>query len=509
MSKKLLLADDSITIQKVIGITFANEDFSLTITDNGEDAITKANETLPDIILADVVMPGKNGYEVCQEIKSNAATSHIPVLLLAGTFEAFDEDLANKVGADDYISKPFESQELINKVKDLLARGAKAIPAASAAPVAVEAPAAPAAPSPISLDDLASPGSPDLEEISPEPLEVEPLEPEPLEPEPMSVDSFEPEPIGEEPSPFDAAPEPPSPSELSTPSAASAGQAGDDMWSVDEFNRYMEDSPSPPAPQPAAAASLEPDLTPEPISDDFGTVDSNGFGEPDLSVEEVQEIGADSLEPEPLEMEDEPMEIGGDGFEDEPMEIGGDAFESEALEAEPMAIEPDAFEAEPMDDEPMELEPDSLEPESLEPEPLDDAAMELETDAFDAEPMSLDADSLEPEPMEVDEAPATEPPPEPVEFSSYEQQFSSDDFSAGEAPAESDAEPESAAAPVVSAGGGDQSMEKVAWEVVPEMAEKIIREVVEKKVEEILWEVLPDLAEAMIKEQIKKLTEGV
>jgi CheY-like chemotaxis protein len=493
MSKKLLLADDSITIQKVIGITFANEDFSLTITDNGEDAIAKANEILPDIILADVVMPGKNGYEVCQEVKSNSATSHIPVLLLAGTFEAFDEDLATKVGADDYISKPFESQELINKVKDLLARGAKAIPTALAEPAMPEAAPAPVAepeaPSPISLDDLSA-GTPDLEEISPELLE-----PEPLEPEPIGAESLEPEPMMEEASPFDAAaPAPPSPTELDTP-AASTDQGGEDMWSVDEFNRYMDDSPSPPAPQvgPAPeAAVMDVPASPEPIQDDLGTVDSGDFGEPDMMLgAEVTEIGAESLEPEPLAIEPEALEP-------EPMDM-----EPEALEPEPMELEPEALEPEPMEMEPEALEPEpmEMEPEALEPEP-----MEMEPEALDPEPMELEPEALEPDPMEETSPVAASP--EPVEFSSYEQQFSSDDFSAGEsAPAEATAPGASeAAAPV---GGDAQSMEKVAWEVVPEMAEKIIREVVEKKIEEVLWEILPDLAEEMIKEQIKKLTEGV
>ena len=90
MPKNLLLADDSITIQKVVGITFQNEDYKVTSVDNGEDAINKARELRPDIILADVVMPRKNGYEVCETVKADAALRGIPVLLLAGTFEAFD-----------------------------------------------------------------------------------------------------------------------------------------------------------------------------------------------------------------------------------------------------------------------------------------------------------------------------------------------------------------------------------------------------------------------------------
>ena len=143
MPKTLLLADDSITIQKVVAITFANEDFKITSVDNGEDAITKARELKPDIILADVVMPRKNGYEVCDAVKGDPGLKHIPVLLLAGTFEAFDEGRARAVAADGHISKPFESQALIDRVKSLVQGGAGV--AASQAPAVAPAPSAPLA----------------------------------------------------------------------------------------------------------------------------------------------------------------------------------------------------------------------------------------------------------------------------------------------------------------------------------------------------------------------------
>lgn len=123
MAKKLLLADDSITIQKVIGITFANEDYELTVVDNGADCVTKAKEIKPDLILADVVMPEKDGYQVCKEVKSDPQLAGIPIILLTGTFETFDEAKSKAVGADDYITKPFESQTLIDKVKAQLERG--------------------------------------------------------------------------------------------------------------------------------------------------------------------------------------------------------------------------------------------------------------------------------------------------------------------------------------------------------------------------------------------------
>jgi CheY-like chemotaxis protein len=110
MPRHLLLADDSVTIQKVVGITFAAEDFTVTTVDNGEDALARAREQRPDVILADVVMPRRNGYELCEAVKSDPALSGVPVLLLAGAFEAFDEARAKAVRADGHIGKPFESQ---------------------------------------------------------------------------------------------------------------------------------------------------------------------------------------------------------------------------------------------------------------------------------------------------------------------------------------------------------------------------------------------------------------
>ena len=115
MPKTLLVADDSVTIRKVVAITFANDDFKVVAVDNGDDALAKARELKPDIVLADVVMPKKTGYEVCEAIKKDPALQKTPVLLLAGTFEAFDEGRAKAVHANAHLMKPFESQALINK----------------------------------------------------------------------------------------------------------------------------------------------------------------------------------------------------------------------------------------------------------------------------------------------------------------------------------------------------------------------------------------------------------
>jgi CheY-like chemotaxis protein len=128
MGTTLLLADDSITIQKVVGIIFANEDYELVVVDNGTSALEKAREIRPDVMLVDALMPGKSGYEVCEEVRRDPQLKGIPLLLLVGAFEPFDEDKARQSGADDHITKPFESQSLIDKVKALLVLAASREP---------------------------------------------------------------------------------------------------------------------------------------------------------------------------------------------------------------------------------------------------------------------------------------------------------------------------------------------------------------------------------------------
>ena len=120
MPKTLLLADDSVTIQKVVGITFANEDVELVTALNGDDALRKARELKPDLVMADIGMPGLDGYELCAAIRAEPELANIPVLLLTGTFETYDEERAVEVGASAYIAKPFEAQGLIDQVNTLL-----------------------------------------------------------------------------------------------------------------------------------------------------------------------------------------------------------------------------------------------------------------------------------------------------------------------------------------------------------------------------------------------------
>ena len=120
-NRKLLLADDSITIQKVVRLTFADEGLDVTTVGTGDLAVEKIEELIPDIVLADVHMPGLNGYEVCEFVKRNERFRHIPVMLLVGSFEPFDEAEARRVGADDHLTKPFQSiRQLVNRIGAML-----------------------------------------------------------------------------------------------------------------------------------------------------------------------------------------------------------------------------------------------------------------------------------------------------------------------------------------------------------------------------------------------------
>ena len=118
---KLLLADDSVTIQKVVNLTFEDEGVEVIGVGDGDAAIERFFDDRPDIVLADVNMPGANGYEVCEKIRSAAGFRDLPVILLVGSFEPFDEAEANRVGATDVLKKPFQSiRQLVTRVTELL-----------------------------------------------------------------------------------------------------------------------------------------------------------------------------------------------------------------------------------------------------------------------------------------------------------------------------------------------------------------------------------------------------
>jgi len=122
----LLLVDDSVTIQRVIELTFADEDVRVVAVSSGEQAIARLQEQAPDIVLADVGMPGTNGYEVARHIRQDPVLKAIPVVLLSGAFEPVDQIKAQEVGCNGILAKPFEPQLVIAKVRELLGPSAPA-----------------------------------------------------------------------------------------------------------------------------------------------------------------------------------------------------------------------------------------------------------------------------------------------------------------------------------------------------------------------------------------------
>jgi len=103
-------------MQKLVELILADEGFEIKATTNGEEALAAISSFKPHIVLADIEMPKINGYQLCEKMKQDSSTSNIPVILLAGAFESFDESLAKQVKANDFIVKPFESQELLSKI---------------------------------------------------------------------------------------------------------------------------------------------------------------------------------------------------------------------------------------------------------------------------------------------------------------------------------------------------------------------------------------------------------
>lgn len=159
MPDTLLLADDSATIQRVIEMTFAEEDVRVVAVGDGREAMERIAADPPDIVLADTHMPEKDGYDVSAFVKADRALSHIPVVLLTRAFDPVDDARAREVGCDAVLVKPLEPKAVLDRVRELLgtpadsgAAGAPAVPrpepaAANAAPETLSSEAAPDAPS--------------------------------------------------------------------------------------------------------------------------------------------------------------------------------------------------------------------------------------------------------------------------------------------------------------------------------------------------------------------------
>jgi CheY-like chemotaxis protein len=509
MAKRLLLADDSLTIQKVVGISFANEDVQITTVDNGDDALVRVRELRPDIVLADVVMPGKNGYEVCAAIKGDPELAHVPVLLLTGTFEAFDEERARRARADGHITKPFEAQTLVDEVNRLLARAARpaqaqaqpqpAPAAAPARPAAAESrPTLPVTPTPAPPAATRVHAGDDAFDFFDEDLAATPAA------GPASA-----------PAPAPAAPEPAPPA--ATAFELESGESGFDFAPVIE-------EPAPPrgaseAPTVVSGPSFTPhsdqtialgaaDVAADdewPSGDDLDAAfEEDGLASLDLELERPR---ASQPAPAPSAAE-KPTVLDFDG--------AAEASEAEfdfGFESRPHAAAP----RDPLADFDT---PDAAREALLDPDAGDVFAVsssDLGAPRATAPVVPAPAPVREPVPTpEPEFGPEADFGPEP-EFSPRPDLDEDEELLHEPAPAPAPAAARSDARPAQLAGGSPadaltpavrerihDSIEKIAWEAFADLPDTIVRQAV-AKIEEIAWEVIPQMAEALIREEIRRL----
>ncbi len=430
MLKKLLLADDSLTIQKVVGIVFANLDYQLLIADNGEDALALARKEFPDLVIVDIGMPGMDGFALCREIKNDVNLGSTPVLLLPGAFENFDENKAVAVGADGWLTKPFESQVLIDKVEVLLA----AVPENVSA---ITAPTPEAAPELNAVEETV-----DFE--IPEPVVAGEFvgfeSPEPVESEDL---------IGLE------VPEPSAAEEsigFETPVIENSADLGDDMWDAVTFEE--EDL------QPAIAAS---DLA-VPMVEELIQFEE---------LEHVREKSAPTIE-EFTPIVDEAAPI---------FEETAPIFEETAPASEKIS----PLVEEEFDDEILELGEDDI----LE---LDDESIieEIAEETFD---FASDETVLQDGVDEGQASPISVSPP------ISEQPFEPEIEAAAEPAAQVDVAAVEAQLSTLSESDLEEVVKRVAGPIIERLAAQLL--------EQVVWEVVPDLAESMIKDEIRKIKDGV
>ena len=483
MAKTLLLADDSVVIQKLVGLSFANEDVELIYVDNGDDAITRARETKPDLVLADVVMPGKNGYEVCQALKRDPELARIPVLLLTGTFEAFDEERARQAGSDGHITKPFEAQVLVRRVKEVM--DSTPAPSAAAAP-------APAEPSPIGVPAASSAN--DAFDFLDGDANLAPDDAE------TPSDAFA----------FGA----PTPGASNSP-AATVPDVPDDFGALggDRTIALVPEQDATPAKpafsDPLAAVAPPPDMPPgDPgatiLTDDFLSGGS-GNADPGATVlddsfggQQTSPLAAALDAPEPASSQ----EIGfGEELSAPPVtDPNATVLADDLFGSEIPAVSPDLS------------HPGGAAPPLLATPPAfgeeDDSSLEDAEFGFEAPPTP----ALEIEPL------ATRQPREPAPGGgSADFDVSASDLRETFPAADEDEDlpaAKSSTAPQTGAGVPDispvlrdrihETLEKVAWEAFSGLPESIVRLVLER-VESIAWEVVPQMAEALIKEELRRM----
>lgn len=531
--KRILVADDSVTIQKVIALTFADEPFEIQSVGTGSEALELVKSWNPDIVLADVIMPQMNGYELCRAIKQQDETSSVPVMLLAGTFEAFDEDEANSVGANGFITKPFESGELIEKVKTLVGDLPGTSPAdqAPAEAAAQEVPDAGAAEEIVLQPDttaetakpVAGTSEPDIWDIlsdSGENLQAQvpeggtpapgfrPIESEGV----IDVGSFDVG-IGRPDSAQPVAPTSTKPPADTAPVHGVEGEAPDSQGQqIPETPPVVQPPPVAVPPEmksdvPGGQAPQKPETPPviEPLPDmeersRIENIEKDFFGFETGAVEEVEveELLEDAVEEVTFEIE-------------QPQETPSVAGERQVPPATRAPEGDQVITA----DEATPLDYTAPEPPST-PEVVPDRADEV-TDISAPGPVESDQATapggipeLRPEPVsetvtpeaketpaDISRQPEPEPPLElPVDLTpDLPEEFSPEPVAEPATDVSADVVPEAPSEPLPEVTGD-----------TPDDA--TIRRIVEEKVEKIAWEVVPEMAEVIIREAIQKIKDG-
>jgi len=432
MTQKILLADDSVTIQKVIELTFMDEDYEVTTAGDGEEALDRLEQMSPDVVIADVHMPNASGFDVAKRSKQlHPAT---PVLLLVGTFEPFDEDDFAASGAESYLKKPFDSQELLQRVGELLDSA--------------------------SADNAAGEDAPSGED---------------------GPSAFEAQPTAAVQAPADAPPPPPPPAPESAASAEVAPPETDDnaaattAVSTEEVGGWAAAPPQPaesPSEAPATGAELTSGSGAEDPFPDLATpagpeVDAPAEDAGDDEIFSGLSVGEESAEVLP------PPDLD-DGYDDEPLP----ALAAEEPEHE-VPADADMLAEEPV----LESRPTAGFESGLADGPTEDD--QTEGGAAEAQP-----DVAEPEESEAvraDVAPGAATMAVPT--AGWQTEARDDTASPDEALASAGA----------SANGGlsDDDVDRIARRVAEILGGDVIREVA--------WEVVPDLAEVVIKDRLREL----
>ncbi|MBA7479180.1 Alkaline phosphatase synthesis transcriptional regulatory protein PhoP [subsurface metagenome] len=118
--KKILIVDDEPHVIKSLTFVLTKEGYDVSSADNGEDAMTKIRQSKPSLVFLDVMMPKKNGYEVCQEVKKDSGLRDIRVIMLTAKGQEADRQQGLEAGADEFMTKPFSPMGIVDKVKELL-----------------------------------------------------------------------------------------------------------------------------------------------------------------------------------------------------------------------------------------------------------------------------------------------------------------------------------------------------------------------------------------------------